>query len=469
VKDTTLPNLVDRLAQHRTLGSAPRAELEWLVAHGYVVHVDVGEAITPKDQPVNRLYIVLSGRFGITLDQGAGPRKVMEWKDGDVTGLLPYSRLGKPPGEGLVDEAGDVLMLDKEHFPALIHQCPIVTETLVHVMLDRARIFRSNELVNEKMVSLGKLSAGLAHELNNPASAAARSAALLIDGLESSEVASRELGAARLSDVQMAAVDHVRGVCLAKPAAAAMSPIEHADRVDALAAWLAAHGSTEVDAAALADTAVSLEALDSLAAVMQGKPLDATLRWVAAGCSVRALASEVEKAASRIHDLVSAVKRFTYMDHHAVPEAVNLAQGLSDTVIVLGSKARARSVAIELNLPSDLPRVSGFGGELNQVWSNLIDNAIDAAPDGGRVTISAARGLGSVVVVSVMDNGAGIPPELKNRIFDPFFTTKPIGKGTGLGLDIAMGLIRRHQGAIDVQSEPGRTEFRVSLPLAKTA
>ena len=468
MKDTTLPDLVERLVQHRTLGAAPRAELEWLAAHGYVVHADFGDVITPLDRPVNRLYIVLSGRFGISLDQGAGPRRVMEWKAGDVTGLLPYSRLGKPPGEGIVDEPGDLLMVDKVHFPELIHQCPVVTEALVHVMLDRARIFRSSELVNEKMVSLGKLSAGLAHELNNPASAAARSAALLIEGLEASETASRELGAARLTDEQMAAVDHVRGVCLAKIAAATMSPIEHADRVDAFAAWLTAHGSTDVDAAALADTAVSLDALDRLAAVMQGKPLDATLRWVAAGCSVRALASEVEKAATRIHDLVGAVKRFTYMDHHAVPEAVDLGQGLSDTVIVLSSKARARSVMLTLDLPPDLPRASGFGGELNQVWSNLIDNAIDAAPDGGQVTISAVQGPGSIVVVKIVDNGAGIPPEMKNRIFEPFFTTKPIGKGTGLGLDIALGLVRRNKGGIDVESEPGRTEFRVTLPVAKT-
>ena len=168
--------LVDRLAEHRTLGQAPRAELEWLAAHGEVRLIKAGDVITRANLPVTKLYITLSGRFSINVDRGYGPRKVMEWSGGDVGGLLPYSRMAKAPGEAVVSEPGEVLFVDGEHFPELIRTCPWITATLVHVMIDRARVFTSSGLQDEKMMSLGRLAAGLAHELNNPASAAARSA-----------------------------------------------------------------------------------------------------------------------------------------------------------------------------------------------------------------------------------------------------------------------------------------------------
>src|SRR6185312_2028790 len=349
--------------------------------------------------------------------------------------------------------------------PALPIECPHVTAELVHAMVDRARAFKVSDLQVEKMASLGKLAAGLAHELNNPASAAARSAQLVSQALAESEEASRELGAAGLDAGALAMVERVRAVCGGGSAAAVLSPLDRADREEALAEWLLDHGADDGLAASLAETDVTLAQLDELAAAVREDQLRAALRWVAAGCTVRGLARDIERAASRVHELVSAVKGFTYMDRAASPEPVNLAKGLGDTLAVMAAKARAKSASLTVDVPTDLPRVLGFGGELNQVWANLVDNALDAVPDGGRVTVTA-RAEGPKVVVRVADDGPGIPAEVRSRIFDPFFTTKPVGKGTGLGLDIVRRLVDQNDGSIEVDSEPGRTEFRVAVPAA---
>jgi signal transduction histidine kinase len=198
---------------------------------------------------------------------------------------------------------------------------------------------------------------------------------------------------------------------------------------------------------------------------VSGDQLRVALHWVAAGCTVRGLARDIERAAARVHELVTAVKGFTYMDRASSPEPVDLARGLSDTLAVMAAKARTKSASLTVDVPADLPRVLGFGGELNQVWANLVDNALDAIAEGGHVTV-AARAEGPKVVVRVTDDGPGIPAEARGRIFDPFFTTKPVGKGTGLGLDIVRRLLDRNDGSIDLQTEPGRTEFRVTLPAA---
>ena len=272
---------------------------------------------------------------------------------------------------------------------ALTHECYEVTAILVHMMLDRARHFTSGDLQNEKMISLGKLSAGLAHELNNPASAIERSAALLEDRLEEAEAATHALGVARLSDEQLAAVDAIRSACMAKAVQGVRSPVERADREEAIADWLDDHGLDTDSAEALADTQVTFEALDLLAGTVQGPALDAVLRWAAAGCSVRSLASEIQDAAMRISGLVTAVKGFTHMDQAMVAEPVDLGPSLGNTVAVLRAKARAKSIAVAIELEDGLPRVRGFAGELNQIWGNLIDNALDAVPEGSRVEVLA--------------------------------------------------------------------------------
>ena len=459
------PAVVDRLAAHKTVGTAPREQLEWLVAHGELRRIAPGEILTPKGAPVEGLFVVLSGRITIHLDRGAGRHKVAEWKAGDVTGMLPYSRLVAPPGDTTTEEPTEVFAVHRDHLPSMIRECHELTAIFVHVMLDRARHFTSAALHDEKLVSLGKLAAGLAHELNNPASAVERSARLLNQRLEWLEKAARTLGGARLSDAELAAVDAARDACLAASGAGVRSPIEEAHREEEFADWLEDHGSDASLAEPLAETALTLDALDGLAASVPASALDAALRWVAAGCSVHGLATEIQQASGRISTLVTAVKGFTRMDHVNAAEPVDVVTALANTVSVLKAKARAKSVTVNVDVPADLPRVLGNGGGLNQVFANLIDNALDAAPASGRVDVSARRD-GKRVLVFVADDGSGIPAEIKDRIFEPFFTTKPVGQGTGLGLDIVRRLVMQHDGEIDVVSQPGRTEFKVALPAA---
>jgi signal transduction histidine kinase len=461
----TTDELIDRLVAHRMLGTAPREELLWLATHGTIREVSAGEVVSTKGTPVEGTFIVLSGHVVLHVDRGSGPQKAIEWRGGDVAGLLPYSRLVMPPGNAVALEPTTLLAIPKDQLRAMVLNCYEVTSILVHIMLDRARMFTSGDLLNEKLLSLGKLSAGLAHELNNPAAAIERGASQLEDRLQEAERAARVLGAARLSDAQLAALDAIRAACLGPLQKGVRTPLEEAEREEAIADWLGDRGLDVRLADTLAETAVTLDGLDNVAAAVDGPCLDAALRWAASGFAVRTLASEIQTAAVRISGLVTAIKGFTHMDQAPVAEAVDLGKGLGDTVAVLRAKARAKSAAVTLDVDQALPRARGFVGELNQIWSNLIENALDALGEGGRVDVRVAT-EGTRLVVRVVDNGSGIPAEIRERIFDPFFTTKPVGQGTGLGLDIVRRLVRHNDGDIEVDSQPGRTEFRVFLPIA---
>jgi signal transduction histidine kinase len=456
-------SIVERLAAHKTLGGVPRQELEWLAAHGRMQSYDVGEVIVPPGETVVDMVIIFEGHATIYIDRGSGRRKFMEWRGGDVTGLLPYSRMVRAPGSSVIEEQSVGLLINKNCFTEMIHECPHVTEILVHIMIDRARQFTSTDWQDEKMMSLGKLAAGLAHEMNNPASAIARAAKSLEEGLTELEDAGYALGTMKLADNVYDEVERLRAGSVMSRSTGVFSAIEAADREDELAAWLDAHKIDVGAAQALVESGITTEALDDLAKMLQGDTLATAVRWIAAGYTTRSLAGDIERASSRIHQLVSAIKRFTYMDRATVSEPTSVVQGLTDTVFVLSSKAKAKSAMVKLDIADNLPMVRSFGGELNQVWSNLVENALDAIHEGGEVVVSA-RCENNRVVVRVVDNGPGIPPDIEKKIFDPFFTTKQVGEGTGLGLDISRRIVRTHEGSIELESRPGRTEFRVLLP-----
>ena len=456
-------DLVDRLAALPRLGGVPREELEWLVEHGTFDVQEAGYVIGPKGKRIEKLWLILSGHVAIRVDRGAGPRLVTEWHAGEVTGMLPYSRMTAPPGDNYCAERTEALALHERHFPELVHRCPAFTAYTVHTMLDRARNFNTSALQDERMVSLGKLAAGLAHELNNPASTMKRGANLLLQDLSELDAAWRELSAPSLTSELLDAIEQVCQLCLKKPDGSVLSAIHRADREDEIADWLTRHQADPALAASLADTAVTIDALDTLANVASGTTLDAAVRWLAARGATHAVAVDIEQAATRIYELVTAVKRFTYMDNLAGPESVDVEAGIRDTMRVLDSKVTSRGASITLDVEADLPRARAGGGDLNQVWMSLVDNALDAIPESGRIDITVRRELDQIVV-RVVDNGSGIPPDILPRIFDPFVTTKAPGHGTGLGLDMSRRLVRRYHGDIAVESRPGLTEFRVSLP-----
>ena len=452
--------ILERLAAHRTVGTIPRAELEWLASVGHEETIEPGEILTPTAGSVRGLFVVLDGHLSIRVDRGAGPRIVMEWHGGDVTGVLPYSRIKSPPGAVTAETRTTVLLVPTSEMPRLIHECPELTAVLVHVMLDRARVFKSSELLDEKMVSLGRLAAGLAHELNNPASAVERSAKTLAAHLTRVERATRGICSLSLSDAQWRAIDQIRDTRSAPRAI--LAPLERADLQETIEQWLSGHRVDDVEIEPLVEAGFTTPDLDALLTLVGIDKFRTVLEYLSAELTIRELTSEIDTAATRIHQLVAAVKGFTYVNQQATLQPIAVGKGLTDTITVLRSKAKAKSVDVALTVPNDLPAVEGYGGELNQVWANLLDNAIDATP-GGHVRISASSGDGHVVV-SIADDGPGIPADIQKRIFDPFFTTKDIGQGTGLGLDIARRIVQRHKGIIDMNTSPTGTEFRVTLP-----
>jgi signal transduction histidine kinase len=456
---------IDTIASLPLFEPVPRAELEWLGARGDVYRLEPDTILRDVGSSIDEMWVVLAGRVAVHIGKGGNWRKFYDIGPGSVLGAMPFSRMRTAPARLVVEDETTVYALSRSHFPDLVRECPELTSALVHQMLDRTRSYRTAELHDERMQSLGRLAAGLAHELNNPASAAAGHARALGPLLEDLQATSRALACAGLADEQLRDIEAVRRMCL--DACAPKSPIQAADREEEFSEWLLAHDVDPMVAPALAATNVSLAALDHLADALPGGALGAAIRWAASDAAARQVASHIMAATGRIHALVSAVKGFTFMDREGVPEDVDIARGLADTVAMLENKSRSKRVQVRIDTADGLPTVYGFGSELNQVWEKLIDNAIDAAPAGGNVTVTATR-RGDSVVVRVMDDGPGIREEHRARIFDPFFTTKPVGAGAGLGLDIARRFAHLNDGDLDFTSQPGHTVFRVRLPVAGT-
>jgi signal transduction histidine kinase len=456
-------SLLARLREHGSLKGVPARELEWIVAHGRLKSFAVGEAMLTPDLRVDEMYFVLAGQFAMYMDRGAGPRRTEVRRAGDVTGLLPYSRLTRSPSMPAIEEAVEVFVVHRDDFPEMIRECQTVTARLVQQMLDRARRYTQHDLYEEKMLSLGRLAAGLAHELDNPASAALRSTRTLPSLVSEAVEAARRRAESGASHAEQAATEALLGALRTK-GVETRSPLERAHFEEALCEWLEDRGVPLGAADALAETSITFEMLDALERAARPEVLGAALRWVGAASAVDQVVGEIAEATGRISDLVRAVKAFTHMDEANAPGPVDVRQGLADTIAVLESKVKAKEVRVRIDADPALPSVIAVGAELNQVWSNLIDNALDAVPHGGQVDLSI-RQTGDSLVVRVVDDGPGVPPQHLDRIFEPFFTTKPVGSGTGLGLDIARRLLSRQSGTIELSSAPGRTEFRVKLPL----
>src|SRR6266403_1282688 len=442
----------------------PEEQIAWFLDHSQEIHLTAGETYVRQGDPADSMFVILEGQFQWRGEFG-GETVVLSGKPGDVTGVLPFSRMKQFTVTGGAVTDGRVLKFPASLFPDLVQKMPELTTRLVGLMSDRIRETTRFEQQRDRLASLGKLSAGLAHELNNPASAAKRATSQLRLILKKIKDASHELGKRELTSAQKSEIDKLEAsftqTDVVPPDALTIADLE--DQLDSL---LRSHGQNDLWqlAAALARRNISPEVLESLFANLDGDTARAALVRIAASVEVASLLHEIESSTSRISDLVGAIKEYTYMDQSPV-QNVDIVKSLETTLTILNHKLK-RGVDVQRNYQPIPFLVNSFGSELNQVWTNIIDNAIDAMGGKGELRVRTYQDDGCVVV-EIGDNGPGISPEVEAHIFEPFFTTKGVGQGTGLGLDTVQRIVKKHRGNIQVTSKPGDTRFQVRLPLAE--
>ncbi len=460
--DAVKPTL-DDLRQIEALNDLSEAELEWIAAHTTEQQFMDADVVVQAGDRASHLFFLLEGQIAYSGEVGGQPIRYVT-RQGEVAGMLPHSRMTHFASTGRAVGQTRVGMLAQTAFAALAQAVPSLDARLLAVMTRRIRDAAHAEEQRERMSALGKLSAGLAHELNNPVAAVRRDAADLQDKLAAVPSLFQEL--LRLS-ITPAQLQHAQAtIVVASQRTQPLGTIEQGDLEDQLSDQLDDLGvpRPEEGAATLIEAGVRPGDLEWLQASRPHAPvLVAYLEFLLG--SHLALRN-MSGAAGRISELVGAIKRYSHMDRGGDRQPVDVRTGLDSTLTMLAHKLRSKNVQVERHYPDVLPTVIGHEGELNQVWTNLIDNAVDAVPQDGqlmiRVMVQAEQ-----VVVSFLDNGVGIPAEIQGRIFEPFFTTKGVGTGTGLGLDLVQRIVtRQHGGRIQVTSQPGETDVQVWLPAA---
>ena len=444
------------------------AEIDWLAENAEEIHLADGEVISREGEPAERMSIVLAGELRGRSEKSSVTRTFIA-QAGEITGLLPFSRMRR--WGATIRAAGPtrVAAISSDRFGEMLRRIPALEPRLIGLMTDRTRETTRVEQQNEKLLALGKLSAGLAHELNNPASAMGRAVSELRHRLAALPALTAALIRQGVEPAEMDALCRLHETSeQGLGEAAKLDPLAQSDRESELSDWLEARRVADAWRLAPTFVATGMTAgdLERLAAGVPAAVLPAAIPWVETGVALHLLLGEMENAARRISDLVGSIKEYSHMDRELTEKAeTDLHRALDSTLTMLGHKAKAKAVKVIREYDPDLPTVPAFAGELNQVWTNLLDNAFDAVAPGGQVSVRTRR-VDHQVEVVIGDDGPGIPAELQGRIWEPFFTTKPMGEGSGLGLDIARRIVvGRHGGEMRLESRPGDTRFLVSLPI----
>lgn len=452
----------------------PFKEISWLAAASEEKRFAEGEVAFAFGARAEHLFVLLEGAFNLVVKEGGQEVASLTMPAGEVGGRLPFSRMEAWVGQMVAERPSRAALFPSSRFQDLRVHAPTVEERLVHQMLDRARDGTRLNVNREKLAALGTMAAGLAHELNNPASAARRTAQELAATLQAfDELSSRILRQVMFRELpeDEASGEHdpfapvYERMTLKSPAKDAL---EQGELEDDLSDWLEEHGVAEpwVAAPTLVSGGFTREFLEEFSRKLLPDQVRNFLEWVPKDVEMRLLSQELVESTRRMAELVGAMKEYSFMDQGAAKTEIDLHRGIDATLRVLKYKLRKKNVRV-VRRYGDLPRVCAFGSELNQVWTNLIDNAVAAVDEGGTITIvSSLDEASGVACIDVIDDGGGIPEEIQDRIFEPFFTTRPVGEGTGLGLDISHRIVTRHHGgSLQVESEPGHTRFRVRIPV----
>jgi signal transduction histidine kinase len=447
----------DQLRRIHHLTDLDDAALDWLAKHAQTYRFKQGDIVFRGGDPLDEMFLIIEGGFSV-VDNG---HVVFRAQAGDVSGVLPHSRMTHAGATSKADDDAFLAGIHRDLFTAMLEHIPELSARLAARMSDRIRDVAKSQQQQEKLVALGKLSAGLAHELNNPAAALARTANSLQKRLSDlPALASTPLGASTLTTIN----DLLAGATPSR-----LSTLERGEREDELTDYLADIGIDNAWqlAEGLVDIGLSQEVLEPPLTTLNETERCSAVRWLEMLASLQSMSREMGSAAEHIVTLVQSVKTYTHMDRSADLEPCDVREGINSTLVMLGHKLRANDVTVTTHYPDDVPQVPARVGALNQVWTNLIDNAVDA------MQTSSSKQLTITLIpeekhlaVSVGDSGAGIPEDIQKQIFEPFFTTKDVGAGTGLGLDIVLSIVKdQHQGSVTLESQPGDTVFTVRLPL----
>ncbi|MGO9178836.1 MAG: sensor histidine kinase [Candidatus Limnocylindrales bacterium] len=438
-------------------------DIEWVASFAVPQDLPIGGLLTTEGEPGDALYLVISGDLEVLKRSGSGDVPIARLGPGEIVGEMAVLESRPRTASVRAISPVRVLCIPGPTLLELLRTRPGASISMIRTVMARLRNTQAMLREREKLAALGTLSAGLAHELNNPAAAVQRSSGLLREALDRLADASRSLGGVIETRVQAEFIASLGSDLAGQPTGAAEDPLELSDRSADLELFLGDHGVADAGdvASALASQGWTVSRLEQVEAAFPGLAFAAVASWLGASGLAHALVEEVSTGARRISEIVRAVKEYVYLDQAPV-QRVDVRAGIQSTLVILRPKLKD-GIRVVQEYARDLPPIEAYGSELNQVWTNILDNAIDALGGRGEIRIHAYL-RDEEVVVELCDNGPGMPPELRERIFEPFFTTKPPGLGTGLGLHISHNVILRHGGRVNVRSRPGETCFEVVLP-----
>lgn len=461
---------IEELRKVIAFSELPDDHLQWILDHSTYEEIQDGQLVAKYGDPADHMWVLVEGK--VTFYMNVNGRQVYFFtfennkSNGGVGGLMPYSRMKTIPGYAYATGPTRVLRLHKDHFTELEHLNPDLIQKLIGYMTERAKSFATTKLEHEKVNALGSLAAGIAHELNNPAAAINRIASELQRRLDLNYELTEELVKSKVTS------EHIQGIqeMIAEIESRAserkkLTAMQRMNNEDAMEDWLLRNGVNNRQAAeTFSEFGITTGEFEHILHNIGKDAIIHLVPWLENLISSQRILEDLADASGRISTLVGAIKSHVQMDRGSDKHPTDIHKDIDNTLTLLGFKLREKNIELKKIFFNAMPPVSAYVGELNQVWTNLIDNAIYAMPQNGRLAIETGYD-GLNAYVNIIDSGSGIPEEILSRIFDPFFTTKKVGEGTGIGLDIVNRIIRHHNGEIRVQSEPGRTVFTVRIPI----